>query len=114
LNEQPRFPRGGGRLDDGMVESMITGNDGIIREVRSPLPRLFVEFGDNPEYFLEASRLMCVLYLILTRTVEHVFQLDLSMGRDDTVKVRFEGQRSPRYANVDPHTIKFEGVCNLK
>jgi hypothetical protein len=97
-----------------MVESMIAGNEGIIREVRSPLPRLFVEFGDNPVYFLEASRLMCVLYLILTRTVEHIFQLDLSMGQGDTVRVRFEGQRSPRYANEDPHTIKFEGVCSLR
>jgi hypothetical protein len=113
LDEKLDLPRGRGRFDDGMMEHMIARDEGLIKKIASPLPSLFQAHRNDPEYFLEAAKLMSVLYLKLTGTVEHIFRLELDMQGEVEVVVRFEGQRPARYANVDPHVIKFEGTCAL-
>jgi SEFIR domain len=113
LNEQLEIRRGRDKLTDGMVESMISRGDGIIETIHSPLPILHQQFQNDISHFLAAARLMCILYLQLTGTVEHIFTLDLKMESETKVLVQFDGQRSPRYSNAEPFVIKFEGVCNL-
>jgi hypothetical protein len=114
LNDKPSFPKGRNRLDQSMIESMINRSAGLVKQIESPLPTLYQLAGADKEYFLAAARLMCVLYLKLTGVVEHVFKLDLSFEGEATLRVRFEGERHTRYANVPPHTIAFDGLCELK
>lgn len=112
LNEKGQIARGRDRLSDGIIESMITRDNGLIREVKSPLPELFSLYGHDEKYFLETARLMSVLYLRLSGVVEHIFQLQLKM-KEGFVSVEFEGQRALRYANQPAHIIKFSGDCSL-
>jgi hypothetical protein len=113
LNEQPKPAGGRDRLRDGHAESMITRADGLLKQVKCPLPSLFEMFGDDPDYFLDSARLMTILYLKLADAVEHTFKLDFQLA-NDKVAVQFEGQRRARYANVPPYVIKLSGVCPLK
>lgn len=113
LNELPEIKRGRGDLTSGLIESFVRRNEGLIQNIESPLPFLYQQFRDDIPCFLEAARLMCVLYLQLTGVVEHIFTLNLEMKSETEVFVEFEGQRPLRYVNAEPHTIKFEGICNF-
>ena len=63
--------------------------------------------------FIEAARLYAVLLLTLTNTGASIHTLDLRLQGKAKLVVRFEGQRSPRYVNQEPHTIKVNGTCDL-
>lgn len=113
LNETPEVRRGRDRLSDQMVVSFISRGEGLIQTIESPLPMLYNQFQNDLPRFLAAARLMCVLYLQLSNTVEHIFNLNLRMENETEVLVEFEGQRAPLYVNAQPQLINFKGTCKL-
>lgn len=114
LNEKPGMPGGRGRLDVGMIEAMITRGSGPVTDMGCPLPGLFNRFGADPGYFAEVARLMLILYLKASGTVDHVFTLSVELLGGTEAAVEFEGQRRARYANAAPIELKISGNCKLK
>ncbi len=100
----------------------------------SPFPQLYQAFRETPVLFQKFARLVAVLYLKLSYTVEEILQLDLELREEDipvnlnggyphpryqtfrkgpALKVRFKGRRH-QYFSIRPATIlEFEGICPL-
>ena len=95
------------------LASLVEGMDVPLHVEHSPFPALFGTLGTNPSLFLAACRLFGVLYLRLSGTIEHVYRLDFRIAGADALHVYFEGQRHRLYDNVEPMTIRIEGVCPL-
>lgn len=105
----------------GSHRRRVSALGGLVRGMSTPLPverspfpmvREMVGAADAP-LLLTACRLFGVLYLKLSGTVEHVWQLDLALKDPDTLRVDFEGQRRRVYENADPRVIRVEGTCSL-
>lgn len=79
----------------------------------SPIPDLYQHFGKTPERFKKFVRLISVLYLKLSNTVEDILQLDVDFLVSGELKVKFRGRRSPVDINQEPAILEFEGVCPL-
>jgi hypothetical protein len=101
------------RLNAGLIEHNVRGENRYVGEARSPFPELYTELGNDLPYFLASARLFAVLYLRLTGTVRHVLKLDLALRDVANLDVRFEGQRPQVYANKEPRVIKVKGSCPL-
>lgn len=101
------------RLNAGMIEHYVRGDNTYIGDLHSPFPNLYAKLGADKAYFLAAARLFAVLYLRLTGVVKHVLKLDLTMQGEAKLAVKFEGQRKQYYSNVDPQIIKIKGRCLL-
>lgn len=100
----------------------------------SPLPQLYQAFRETPVLFQKFARLVSVLYLKLSYTVEEILQLELALREEDipvnlnggyphpryqtfrkgpALKVRFKGRRH-QYFSIRPATLlEFEGICPL-
>ncbi len=101
----------------------------------SPLPQLYQAFRETPVQFQKFARLVAVLYLKLSYTVEEILQLDLELRESEDIplnlnggyphpryqtfqkgpalKARFKGQRH-QYFSIRPATrLEFEGICPL-
>lgn len=100
----------------------------------SPLLQLYQAFRETPVLFQKFARLVSVLYLKLSYTVEEILQLDLELREEDiplnlnggyphpryqtlrkgpALKVRFKGRRH-QYFSIRPATIlEFDGICPL-
>lgn len=100
----------------------------------SPLPQLYQAFRETPVLFQKFARLVSVLYLKLSYTVEEILQLELELREEDipvnlnggyphpryqtfrkgpALKVRFKGRRH-QYFSIRPATLlEFEGICPL-
>lgn len=100
-------------INDMMLEAFVQGINAPIKIEESPFPALYKLAKDSPAEFYAAARLFAVLRLVLSGTVEYIFQLDLDLASEDVLNVKFEGQRARQYSNVPPHIIKFEGQCSL-
>jgi hypothetical protein len=100
-------------LNDTMVESFISGHGTPLEVGEPPLPALFRDLKSDPDFFVTAARLVCVLWLQLSGVVEHILDLDLRMQGNAALAVRFEGQRRRQYSNADPAVIRVEGLCRL-
>ena len=70
-------------------------------------------FGHTAERFQKFARLVSVLHLKLSGTVEDVLQLDLKLLNPWQLQVRFEGRRPQRAINVAPSIIQVDGLCPL-
>ena len=103
-----------GNFNGQLLNHLVEGVQLPLPVKQSPFPLLFQAIGANIPLFLAASRLLGILLLRLSGTVEHIFSLDLEMAGEDTLRVRFEGQRARRYQNVPPHRIRVEGTCALQ
>ena len=79
----------------------------------SPLPKVYRQFGQTPGRFKKFARLISILHLKLSNTVENVLLLELELLGSTQLQVRFKGIRTQFYSNVEPSTIEFEGVCSL-
>ena len=102
----------------------------------SPIPQLYLAFQDAPEQFLKFARLVSVLFLKLTHTVEEILQLELElqesekfpvhandenhwhpryqkMQKGPALKVRFKGRRHQYFPIRDATLLGFEGICPL-
>ena len=105
-------------FSQSMIESYVRGMSSSSHEPRlqviaSPIPQLHRQFGQTPERFKKFARLISVLHLKLSNTVENVLQLDLELIEPTQLQVKFKGIRPKFYSNVEPSTIEFEGICSL-
>ena len=105
-------------LEFSILESTISGEGSSYRETdlqipESPIPRLYQSFGQPAGRFEKFARLISVLYLKLSNTVEDVLQLDLELLNPKELQVKFQGRRPRQYANVEPSTIQVDGICPL-
>ena len=80
---------------------------------KSPIPMLYQSFGQTNGRFEKFARLISVLYLKLSNTVEDVLELDLELLSPEELQVRFKGRRPQRSTNVEPSIIKVDGICQL-
>ena len=102
----------------------------------SPIPQLYLAFQETPEQFMKFARLVSVLFLKLTHTVEEILQLELElreseefrvhangenhwhpryqkMQKGTALKVCFKGRRHQYFPIRDATVLEFEGMCPL-
>ena len=79
----------------------------------SPIPQIYQQFKRTPERFKKFARLISVLYLKLSNTVEDIFELDLELLEPAQLQVKFRGCRPQLALNVAPSILEFEGICQL-
>lgn len=96
-----------------LIEDYMSRANGVVSFAESPLPQFFQSTKLGTALFLAAARLMLVMALKLSGTVEHIFRLELHMQSDSEVAISFQGQRPQRYQNAEPVMIEVEGVCRL-
>ena len=104
--------------DQQFLEACIHGMSTSSHELglpvtASPIPQLYRQFGQNLERFEKFARLISILFLKLSNTVENVLQLDLELLGPTQLQVRFKGIRPRFSSNIDPSTLEFEGICSL-
>jgi hypothetical protein len=100
-------------LNSQTLELFIRGINAPVKVLGSPFPRFFQDLRNEPELFLEVSRLFGCYLLRVTGTVAFIRKLDLSLSSPTELKVEFEGQRARKYTNVPPTTIAVSGRCAL-
>ena len=106
------------KLRDPGLESFISGGflsqyNNIIEVSKSPIPDLYRSLRQMPEKFQKFARLISVIYLKLSNTVEDILLLDLKFLSSQQLQVRFKGHRPQRYPNVEPSIIEVKGICPL-
>ncbi len=84
-----------------------------LQALTSPIPELYQHFKTRPETFEKLARLVSILYLKLSDTVEDILQLELKLHDSTGLQVKFKGRRSQLYVNKEPALLEFEGVCPL-
>ena len=84
-----------------------------LQALASPIPELYQHFSKTPERFKKFARLISVLYLKLSNTVEDILQLDVELRNSMELQVKFRGQRSQSDVNEEPVFLEFEGNCPL-
>lgn len=105
-------------LNQETLEFHIRGSLSSPRERRlemtsSPIPGIYRQWRQTPERFKKFARLISVLYLRLSNTVDHILQLDMDLLDSTQLRVRFRGRRPRLYDNVEPAILEFEGICSL-
>jgi hypothetical protein len=114
LDERP--PEGLARWGtvDSTLEMLVRGLGSDRDLTDSPLPALYRELGGlGLEFFLPAARLLTILELRRTGTVEHILDLELRPDGPDALRVHFRGRRRKVYTNKPAHMISVDGVCRL-
>ncbi len=84
-----------------------------LQALKSPIPELYRHFRKTPERFKKFARLISVLYLKLSNTVEDILQLDVELLNSAELQVKFRGRRSQSDVNEEPVFFEFEGNCPL-
>ena len=79
----------------------------------SPIPGLYRQFGQTPERFKKFARLISVLYLKLSNTVEDILKLDLELLGPAQLQIEFRGCRPQFAVNEATSILEFEGICPL-
>ena len=105
-------------FSQSMIEGYIRGMSSSSHEPQlqvtaSPISGVYQQLGQTPERFKKFARLISILYLKLSNTVENVLLLDLELIGSTQLQVRFKGTRPKFYSNVPASTIEFEGICSL-
>ena len=105
-------------FDQMLLEAQIRGElssqyGNRLQALASPIPELYQHFRKTPERFKKFARLISVLYLKLSGTVEDIFQLDVELHDSATLQVKFKGQCHQRDVNEEPTFVEFEGNCPL-
>lgn len=106
------------KLREPGLESFIAGGflsqyNNIIEVSKSPIPDLYRSLRQMPEKFQKFARLISVIYLQLSNTVEDILLLDLKFLSSQQLQVRFKGRRHQRYQNAEPSVIEVNGICPL-
>ena len=99
-------------LNEATLEMYVRGTNGF-QISASPIPRLYRSIGKRPDQFEKCARLMSILYLKLSNTVEEILQFDLKLLNSNQVEVKFKGRRHKRFMNLEPHTFEVNGTCQL-
>ena len=105
-------------FDQMLLETQIRGElssqyGNRLQALTSPIPELYRYFRNKPERFKEFARLISVLYLKLSNTVEDILQLDVELLNSTALRVKFRGRRSQFDIKEEPTLLEFEGVCPL-
>ena len=105
-------------IDQKTLEVMVSRESSAhhvnsIHVVSSPLPELYRSCEQTAERFQKFARLVSVLYLKLSNTVEHVLQLDLELLTPEQLHVKFQGRRRQSFFGEDPSVIEVNGICPL-
>ena len=105
-------------MNQATLELAIGGGSSSYHETglqipKSPIPTLYQSFGQPAGRFEKFARLISVLYLKLSNTVEDVLELDFELLNSRELQVRFKGRRPQRYTNVEPSIVKVDGICQL-
>ena len=105
-------------FDQMLLEAQIRGElssqyGNRLQALVSPIPELYQYFRKTPERFKRFARLISVLYLKLSNTVEDILQLDVELLNSVALQVKFKGQCRQFDVNEAPALIEFEGSCPL-
>ena len=103
-----------GLFNEVSLEVFVRGSNGF-QISASTIPFLYRSIGRTVGRFEKSARLISVLHLKLSNTVEEILKLDLKLLNPEQVEIKFKGRRSKRYVNVDdePSIIEFDGICPL-
>ncbi len=102
----------GGDLNQMTFEMFVSGSSSSgdrLAVKSSPVPPL-VRAMSNSNDTVPATKLVCVMLLILSGAVEHISRLEMSLERGD-MRIDFEGIRHKTYSNAEPARITLSGVC---
>ena len=105
-------------FDQMLLEFQIRGDlsseyGNRLQALTSPIPELYQHFKTRPETFQKLARLVSVLYLKLSNTVEDIIQLDLKLLNPKALEVKFKGRQIQLDINQEPTLLEFEGICPL-
>ena len=101
-----------GLFNEVSLEVFVRGSNGF-QISTSTIPFLYRSIGQTVGRFEKFARLISVLHLKLSNTVEEILKLDLKLLNPEQVEIKFKGRRSKRYVNVKPSIIEFDGICPL-
>ena len=105
-------------FDEMLLEAQIRGelsseHGNRLQALASPIPELYRHFRHTSEKFEEAARLISVLYLKLSNTIEDILQLDVKLLNSTALQVKFRGRGRQLDINKVPAILEFEGICPL-
>ena len=105
-------------FDQMLLEDRIRGKlssqyGNRLQALSSPIPELYRQFRKTPKRFKKFARLISVLYLKLSNTVEDILQLDIELLSPGELKVKFKGQQPQLDINKTSSLLEFEGTCPL-
>lgn len=101
-----------GVLNEASLEVFVRGGNGF-QISASAIPTLHQYVGKTGRRFEKFARLISVLHLKLSNTIEKIHTLDLKLLNSEQLAVKFNGSRPKRYVNQEPTIIEFEGICQL-
>ena len=101
-------------LNATTLEVLVQNRNSLMPVIRSPLPALWrIGSADPPAEFLENAKLVALLYLHLSDTVQRVERLDLALRQGARLDVNFVGYRAKAASNVPPERIGVVGKLRL-
>ena len=100
-----------GQFKESLVQGLSSSALGI--GPQSPFLTLYKEFGGQGAAFVAACRLIAVLQLKASNTIDRIYKLDIKKLPKDSLSIEFSGVRPRRYSNQDPKAIKIKGECDL-
>ena len=101
-----------GLFNEATLEMFVRGGNGF-QVSASALPTLYRSLGQTGKRFEKFARLISVLQLKLSDTVEEILTLDLKLLNPKELQVGFKGRRRQRYSNFSACTIEVNGICPL-
>ena len=101
-------------LLEGQLRGELSSQYGNkLQAFMSPIPPLYQHFRDTPATFKQFARLLSVLYLKLSNTVEDILQLDMALLTPAQLQVKFRGRQLQLDVNEEPVLLELEGICSL-
>ena len=92
-----------------ITESLVRGGmHGTLAISESPIPQLLTHLPRDNRATWESIRLLLILQLHLSATVEHVELLRLTVRSGRLVRIEFRGQRPKHYSNQAPSVIELD------
>ena len=100
-------------LNQATLELFIRGMDSSWQVPQSPFPVLYRSYGQTAGRFEKFARLISVLYLKLSNSVQTVLELDFEVLNPKQLQVKFKGRRPQVAINIRPSIIEVNGICPL-
>ncbi len=99
--------------DYSILNSLIKGFENSVIIENCVLIDLWKKLKNEPQLFLINARLAAIYYLKISRTVEYILALKLTLFKNNIISVEFRGQRKQAYINQEPAVIEVKGNCVL-
>ncbi len=107
LNETPPNQK------ENYLHHFIVNCDNKKRIEKSIFPDLWTKMKRRPTDFLRQARLAAVYHLKISNTIEHILELKLGLIKNQTMSIRFRGQRKNYNSCQEPCIIEVTGSCKL-